>query len=247
MGSVKAMKTISILSQKGGAGKTTIAINLAGAAEAEGLRTVIIDLDPQASAKAWHDHRQQESPVVISAQAASLHEVLATAADHGAALCIIDTAPHSETTALAAAKAADLILIPCRASYIDLKAISTSVDLVQLAKRPAMFVLSCVRPGDKSLPDQAEEGLAIYRIPVATVRITLRSAFVHSLTAGQTVNEYDPDGAAAREIRALFKLSCKQDYKITMHQDHGETSTYEKTITGRGSATARPHRDNAAN
>lgn len=216
------MKTISILSQKGGAGKTTIAINLAGAAEAEGLRTAIIDLDPQASAKAWHDHRQKESPVVISAQAARLQEVLATAAAHGAGLCIIDTAPHSETAALAAAKAADLILIPCRPSYIDLKAISTSVDLVQLAKRPAMFVLSCVRPGDKSLPDQAEQGLSIYRIPVAPVRITLRSAFVHSLTAGKTVNEYEPDSAAAREILALFKITCDQDRLITRHQDYRE-------------------------
>lgn len=209
------MTTISILSQKGGAGKTTIAINLAGAAEAEGLQTAIIDLDPQASAKAWHDHRQKESPVVISAQAARLQDVLATASTHGAGLCIIDTAPHSETAALAAAKAADLVLIPCRASYIDLKAISTSVDLVQLAKRPALFVLSCVRPGDKSLPDQAEQALAVHGIPVSPVRITLRSAFVHALTAGQTVTEYEPDGAAAGEIRALFKLSCNQVSKNT--------------------------------
>jgi chromosome partitioning protein len=216
------MKTISILSQKGGAGKTTIAINLAGAAEAEGLPTAIIDLDPQASAKAWHDRRQKESPVVISAQAARLQEVLNTAANHGAGLCIIDTAAHSETAALAAAKAADLILIPCRVSYFDLKAMSMSVDLVQLAKRPALFVLTCVRPGDKSLPDQAERGLSFYRIPVAPVRITQRSAFIHSLPAGQTVSEYEPDGAAAREILALFKLTCDQDHLITIHQDHRE-------------------------
>jgi chromosome partitioning protein len=80
----EVMKTISILSQKGGAGKTTLAINLAGAAEAAGLRTVIIDLDPQASAKVWHDHRGKERPVVISAQAARLKDVLETAEKHGA-------------------------------------------------------------------------------------------------------------------------------------------------------------------
>ena len=55
------MKTISIISQKGGAGKTTLALNLAGAAETFGHRSVVIDLDPQASAKGWHDHRQKES------------------------------------------------------------------------------------------------------------------------------------------------------------------------------------------
>lgn len=213
------MKTISILSQKGGAGKTTLAINLAGAAEAAGMSAVIVDLDPQASAKTWHDHRQKESPVVISAQAARLNEVIAIATDHGAGVCIIDTAPHSETVALAAAKAADLILIPCRPSYIDLKAIATSVDLVQIAKRPAFFVLSCVRPGDKTLPDQAEQGLNVYQIPVAPVRIAQRAAFVHSLTAGQTVNEYEPGGSAAREIMDLFMLTCNQDKLITSKHD----------------------------
>jgi len=72
------MKTISIISQKGGAGKTTLALNLAGAAEAFGHRCVVIDLDPQASAKGWHDHRQKESPVVISAQASRIKDVLET-------------------------------------------------------------------------------------------------------------------------------------------------------------------------
>ena len=73
------MKTISIISQKGGAGKTTLALNLAGAAEALGWRTVVVDLDPQASAKGWHDHRNKEAPVVISAQASRLNDVLDTA------------------------------------------------------------------------------------------------------------------------------------------------------------------------
>lgn len=97
---------------------------------------------PQASAKGWHDHRKKETPVVISAQASRLDDVLTTAREHGADLCIIDTAPHSETTALAAARAADLILIPCRPAILDLRAISSSVDLVQIAKRPALIVLN---------------------------------------------------------------------------------------------------------
>ena len=202
------MTTISIVSQKGGAGKTSLAINLAGAAETAGQDAVIIDLDPQASAKSWYDRREKENPVVISAQAAALSEVLVTAAAHGADYAIIDTAPHSETAALTAGKAADLILIPCRASYVDLKAIEITIDLVRLARKPAMFVLSCVRPGDKTLPDSAEAHLAQYSIPISPQRITQRAAVVHALTAGQAVTEFEPNGSASREISALFDLAC---------------------------------------
>jgi chromosome partitioning protein len=215
------MKTIAILSQKGGAGKTTLSINLAGAAEAEGLQPVIIDLDPQANAKEWHEHRGKESPVVISAQAAVLPEILRTAETHGADLAIIDTAPHSENAALKAARNADLILIPCRACLLDLKAISTTVELVRLAgKIPvSVFVINSIRPGDKSLPDGAEKALDQHGIPTAAVRISQRVAFVHSLTAGQTVTEYEPDGEAAKEIRQLFTLTSNHD--IMHASNHG--------------------------
>ena len=203
------MKTISIISQKGGAGKTTLALNLAGAAEESGHSSVVVDLDPQASAKGWHDHRQKDAPVVISAQASRLNDVLDTARRGGADVCIIDTAPHSETAALAAARAADLILIPCRAGILDLRGISSSVDLVQIAKRPALIVLNAVPPRG-GLPDQAQEAIAPYGIQVAVARITQRAVFNHSLTAGQTAVEFEPEGAAAEEIRALYKLACKQ-------------------------------------
>ena len=70
-----------------------------------------------------------------------------------------------------------------------------------------MFVLSCIRPGDKTLPDSAESHLAQYSIPVSPQRITQRAAVVHSLTAGEAVTEFEPDGAAAREVRALFEIA----------------------------------------
>src|SRR5215212_1378238 len=115
------MKTITILSQKGGAGKTTIALHLAVAAELDGQQTAIIDLDPQASATSWGDSRAAETPAVVSAQASRLTQVLEAARKAGATLAIIDTAPHSESAALAAARAADLILIPCRPAILDLR------------------------------------------------------------------------------------------------------------------------------
>lgn len=208
------MKTISIISQKGGAGKTTLAINLAGAGDVMGYSTVIVDLDPQASAKGWHEHRQKETPVVISAHASRLSDVLTTAKNHGADLCIIDTAPHSETTALSAAKAADLVLIPCRPAILDIRAISTSVDLVQIAKCQSLIILNSVPPRG-SLADQGEEAIAFYGLPIAKQRISQRAALIHSLTAGETIMEYEPSGTAAKEINQLFMIICKHVGMIT--------------------------------
>jgi chromosome partitioning protein len=168
-----------------------LAINLAGAAQSARLQTVIIDLDPQANAKAWHDHRGKESPAVISAHAAVLPEILGKAKAHGADLVIIDTAPHSQVDALDAARAADLVLIPCRACLLDLKAIKTTVDLVKIAGKTgaSMFVINSVRPGDKSLPDEAEEALWQHGLAIAAARITQRPhSFTHSRRGKQWRN-----------------------------------------------------------
>src|SRR5512147_415911 len=113
------MRTIAIISQKGGAGKTTLAVHLAGYAEQSGLMTAVIDLDPQATAAKWGDRREEMSPEVISAQAVRLPQLLTAARDGGANLTIIDTAPNSDSTALAAAKTADLILEPLTKPSLD--------------------------------------------------------------------------------------------------------------------------------
>lgn len=204
------MKTIAILSQKGGTGKTTLALNLAAAAEQLKSQSVVIDLDPQASAKFWYDLRvktiKKETPVVISAQAAVLDHVILKAKKHGADLVIIDTAPHSESSALAAARAADLIIIPCRPSYFDLTAIKTTIDLALMAKTPTAAVLTAVPPRG-FLPEEASMVLSM-QLTLSPVRIGHRAAFVHSLTTGSSVLEYDPRGKAANEIKSFYKWIC---------------------------------------
>lgn len=202
------MKTIAIISQKGGTGKTTLALNLAIAAEMGGYSTAIIDLDPQASAKSWHDNRKPDGPVVISSQASQLSKILNTAKAHGAKLIIIDTAPHSETAALASARAADFILIPCRPGIFDLRAIATSVDLAKLAKTPAAAVLNAI-PSRGMLADEAEQAIQALDLDVSPTRLGQRAAFVHSLTLGQGVLEYEPSGKAAAEVKAVYAWTCK--------------------------------------
>jgi chromosome partitioning protein len=108
------MKTIALVAQKGGTGKTTIAISLAVEAVGRGLSVVVIDLDPQASACRWSDRRGEEAPPVIDAQPSRLSQALAKAAQAGVDLAIVDTPARVEQAAAEAAKAADLVLIPCK-------------------------------------------------------------------------------------------------------------------------------------
>lgn len=197
------MKTIAILSQKGGAGKTTLALHIAAAAEVADKPCVVIDLDPQASAAGWKDTREAETPVVVPLPHSRLAAGLQAAKDGGAVLCIIDTAPHSEGAAMAAARAADLVLIPCRAGILDLRAIGTTVELVKLARKKAFVVLNALPPRASQILNDAREAVAVHGIEVAPVTLQQRAAYGHALTAGQTAPEYEPGGKAADEIAEL--------------------------------------------
>ncbi len=196
------MLTVSLVSQKGGSGKTTLALNLAVAAELAGQAALVIDLDPQGSASAWASGRQAESPVVTAIQAHALEATIRTARGHDAALVLIDTAPHAEQAALAAARASELVLIPCRPSLLDLHAIRASHDIAALARTPATVVLNAVPPRGM-LADEAEAALASQGVAASPVRIGQRADFVHAITAGAGVLEYQAGGKAAEEISQL--------------------------------------------
>ena len=169
------MKTLALISQKGGSGKTTISLNLAIAATLKGKSAVVIDLDPQQSAARWARLRSREAPVILSGHGPNLADLVERACIGGADLVIIDTAPKSENVALAAARLADLVLIPCQPSSLDLDAIADSVNIVSLAKTPAMFILNGCR-ASSTLADQAADALASYKVPLASVRLGSRVA-----------------------------------------------------------------------
>jgi len=201
------MKTIAIISQKGGAGKSTLTINLAVAAELDGKTTAIVDIDPQASTAEWGDQRAAETPVIISAQSSRLTQVMSEAKEQGVDILFIDTAPHSESSALDAARVADAVIIPTRAAILDLMAINKTVDLIKIAKAHAFVALNAVPPRG-TLSDEGKEVIKGHNLEVAPV-VSYRHAFFHSLTAGQGVLEYEPEGKAAEEIRQLYKHTCK--------------------------------------
>ncbi|NJL91053.1 MAG: AAA family ATPase [Coleofasciculaceae cyanobacterium SM2_1_6] len=202
------MKTISVISQKGGAGKTTLGLHLGVAATYAKKSVAIIDLDPQASAATWGDSRENDRPSVVSTQSSRLDKVLEAAKTAGADLVVIDTAPHSESSSLAAARAADLILIPCRPSILDIRAIGITIDLAKLAGKPAVIVFNSVPPRG-SILSEAKTAVQSYGVEVCPVSIVQRATFSHALTGGLTAQEYEPNSKAALEIKQLYKWICK--------------------------------------
>jgi chromosome partitioning protein len=140
------MPTIAIISQKGGAGKTTLALHLAAAAEDSGHTALVIDLDPQATASQWAAWRQDAPPVVIDSAPPRLAAKIEQATGQGAAFIVIDTPPHADSAASAAVEAADLVLIPCRPSAFDLAAIKTTASLVKMRGKPAFVIFTAGSP-----------------------------------------------------------------------------------------------------
>jgi chromosome partitioning protein len=176
------MKTVAIISQKGGAGKTTLAVHLATAAAAA-------------------------VPEVVSGQAARLPALMKAAEDNGATFIILDTAPNADQTASLAARAADLVLIPCRASAFDLEAIETTLMLAKAASKTAYVVLNAVPPRS-GIGKEAADGLTARGARVAPQQLTHRAAFTHGVIDGRTAQEFEPHGKAAEEIEALYKWLC---------------------------------------
>ena len=180
------MTTIAIVSQKGGSGKTTLAVHLAAAASSAGKVACIIDTDPQATAAAWGDWRGGADPEVI----------------------VIDTPPHADAAAREAVKAADLVLIPTRPRAFDLHAIQTTAELIRFAGKPAFVVFNAAPARGVQLFAEASAIVANLGLEVCPVTFADRAAFHHSTAAGKVAAEADPQGKAAAEANALWLWAC---------------------------------------
>lgn len=208
------MKTVTILAQKGGTGKTTLAIHLSTIASSEEKKVLICDTDPQGSSLVWRERRKKTLPKVLPFKALDLQRDFASIKKSGAELLIIDTPPHSTDDAIIAARLADLILIPSRPAILDLAAISESVNIVHEMKIPGAIILNCCPPptrfGETAIVQEAREALATYNLPIVPTAISQRAAFSHSLIDGRAVTEYETKGKAAGEIRSLYRWIKKE-------------------------------------
>jgi chromosome partitioning protein len=213
------MQTLAFISRKGGSGKTTLAVHMAVCAVQSGQFVVLVDLDPQGSASDWHEMRGSSKEFVsIKAKPEDLPGLLGKAAEAGADLVIIDTAPHTDKSALMAARNADLILVPCRPSTFDLRALGATFDLLEHSSTPAAIVINFAPFGHLGTETAAQLTKAGY--PVLETMISQRVAFSHAVADGRAVHEYEPEGKAAQEITALFETikerlaPCQEQRKI---------------------------------
>lgn len=198
------MKVISLVCQKGGTSKTTTALNLAVEASSHGLEVVVIDLDPQVSACDWKDMRGDAPPIVAATPVPHLERTLKAAADNGADLVIIDTAGRTNDAAAAAARSADLILIPLQPSLIDLKTLGSTLDIIRVSGgKPARALLSRVRSAG-SRHEDTTAWLQAQGVEVCPAMLGERVTYQDAYAQGQAVRETEPGGKAAAEIRQVY-------------------------------------------
>lgn len=205
------MQTIAIVSQKGGAGKTTLAVNLAAEA-ARSCVSLIVDTDPQATASRWGQWRGGGDPEVVDCGAPTLLAgKLAKAAELGADLAVIDTPPHADAMSRQASRLADLVLIPCRPRAFDLAAIEATAELVRSGRKPAFVVFNAGPPRAPHIYREAANLITgEFGLEIAPVILPERAAFHHSAAAGRTAPEHDVQGKGAEEIRTLWMWTREQ-------------------------------------
>ncbi len=203
------MHVLAIIGQKGGNGKTTTALGLAIAASLAGRDVAIIDLDPQTTAANWSDRRGKDSPAVVSCQVSRLAQVLDAAAKGGADLAIIDTPGKSTDALIAAAKAADFVLMPIQPQLYDIETLGSLRDVLTLAGNPpaAVFVNRAPIQGKRHI--ETQEAAAVQGFPVCPVVIFARAAHGDAGNIGQAAAEYEPNGKAAQEIAELYAYSAR--------------------------------------
>ncbi|QSR17347.1 ParA family partition ATPase [Novosphingobium sp. KA1] len=204
------MSTIAIISQKGGAGKTTLAIHLAAAAERSRQTALIIDTDPQATASQWAEWRKGAPPEVIDSAPPRIAAKVTAAKAQGAAMIVIDTPPHADSAATRAIEVADLVLVPCRPSAFDLAAIRTTIQLARLVGKAAHVVFTAGPPNAPRIYEDARSLVTGFGAQCCPIILPDRAIYRHASAAGATAFELEPGGKAAREIEQLHIWACSQ-------------------------------------
>jgi chromosome partitioning protein len=201
------MTTIAILNQKGGSGKTTLAIHLSRGLQREGQRVLLVDADPQGSARDWAAAHDDQPLAVVGLDRPSLDRDVKKIAD-GRDYVIIDGAPALHEMTAAAIRCADVVLIPVQPSPLDVWAASELVELVKTRQSVtggtpvAALVISRAIRGTRVSRD-IDAIVAEFGLPVLSERIHQRVAYSNSMAKGASVFDSDEHHDAVEEMRAI--------------------------------------------
>lgn len=203
------MVSLALIVQKGGAGKTTAATNLAVAARLAERQVVLVDLDPQGSASTWHAVRQDRIGADVILEVANATTLARLLAKHKDAVVILDTPPHNSMLTATVLDLVDMTIVPVRPSAFDLAAVSDTAQLIRRSRCGLVgSILSAVVPQS---PVGADVGAALADAGLPVVgQLHQRMAFQHAAAAGLGVVEYEPRGKAAEEISALWDVVARQ-------------------------------------
>ena len=200
---------ISVQNQKGGVGKTTLAIHISYVLSSSNKRVLLIDADPQGSSRDWAAAREDEPPFsVVGLDRPTIHRDLKSLSE-GYDHVVIDGPPRVTDLARSAIIAADLVVIPIQPSPYDVWAVQEVINLIQEAlvfkeNLKSVFVINR-KIVNTAIGRDVVEALSEYSIPVATAQICQRVIFAESAARGQTVIECERNSAASKEVKALVK------------------------------------------
>jgi len=200
---LKPMKSIVMLSQKGGSGKTTLAVHLATEAVRDQRKVLLVDTDPQRSAEVWHECRKEPYPVLASVQAGEIDDVLEAARGESMDLAVVDTMPHTSAASSLAAAKADLILIPCQPTPFDIAAVGSSIEIAKARQKRCVVILNRAPLRAPEIAE-ARKALDAYNVAVYPHEITDRRTYFRAVTQGLSVTEFEPQSAASKEIITLW-------------------------------------------
>ncbi|GAB2730977.1 MULTISPECIES: ParA family partition ATPase [Halomonas] len=198
---------IGVLNQKGGVGKTTLAVNIAAALARTGKRVLLIDADPQGSALDWAAAREGDPLfAVVGLPKPSIHKELALVGE-GYDVVVIDGPPRVTDLARSAIMASDIVLIPVQPSPYDIWAADEVVKLIQEASvfkenLKSVFVINR-KIANTAIGRDVREALEAYDLPTLEASIVQRVAFAEAAAVGKAIYEQDRDGVASQEIEAV--------------------------------------------
>jgi chromosome partitioning protein len=198
-----AMDILTIASQKGGAGKTTLSAHLAVEAERRGAGAVaVVDTDPQSSLADWWNQRAADTPLLAAVEIPRLAAHMTALQHQSVNLVVLDTPPALLETIRAAIAVADVVLIPARPSPHDLRAVGVVVEVAEQAQKPFCFVVNGTTPRSL-IALEAVQALAQHG-PVAPVIVHQRIDFTASMTDGRTAGEVNRHSRSSEEITQLW-------------------------------------------